>query len=221
MADETKFTQADIDKAVTAAMAKLMESVDALEAKNVELIAEVRTAKQKARAASEIKPEDMAALEADNEKLRADLVVANKAAKEATTAAEKATKALETEQGAARSYALDAEIATAIAAGNIVPALVPAFTAMVKQQAKADLVDGKYQVTIGDKAAKDHITTFLGTEEGKAFKAASINGGGGAPGGKDSASGGKTMTREAFDAIDGPAKVAFAKEGGKVVDATA
>jgi hypothetical protein len=43
---------------------------------------------------------------------------------------------------------------------------------MVKQQAKADLVDGKYAVSIGDKAAKDYITTFLGTEEGKAFKAA-------------------------------------------------
>jgi hypothetical protein len=63
--------------------------------------------------------------------------------------------------------------ASAIAAGNVVPALVPGFKAMVKQQAKADLVDGKYAVTIGDKAAKDYVTEFLGTEEGKAFKAAS------------------------------------------------
>lgn len=214
MADEKTFTKAELDEAIAAAK-------EAQDAKNAELLGEVKKLKADLRKMKDISPEDMAAIEAERDKALADLAAAQKAAKEATAAADKAAKALEAEQGAARSYALEAEISSAIAAGNIVPALVPAFTAMVKQQAKADLVDGKYAVTIGDKPAKDYITTFLGTEEGKAFKAAAANSGGGAPGNDKGASGGKTITRSEFDALGHVERAAFAKEGGKVVDAAA
>lgn len=219
MADDKTFTQADIDKAIAAAVAKVQESVDRLESKNEELIAENRKAKAAARAASEIKPEDLTAAEERAEKAEAALTQAQKDLKAITVERDKAVKGLETEQGAARSYALEAEINAAIAAGNIVPALVPAFTAMLKQNAKAELVDGKYAVKIGEKAAKEHVTEFLATEEGKAFKAATVNGGGGAPGSDGSGSGGKQVSRSAFDAMDQGARATFAKEGGKVVDA--
>lgn len=214
MADEKTFTKAELDEAIEKAK-------EAQDAKNSELLNEVKKLKADLRKIKDISPEDMAAIEAERDKALADLAAAQKAAKEATAAAEKAAKALEAEQGAARSYALEAEISSAIAAGNIVPALVPAFTAMVKQQAKADLVDGKYAVTIGDKPAKDYITTFLGTEEGKAFKAAAANSGGGAPGNDKSSGGGKTITRPEFDALGHVERAAFAKEGGKVVDVAA
>lgn len=215
MADEKSFTQADLDAAIEKAVAKVQESVDRLEAKNAELVGDLR----KARKATEIKPEDLTAAEERADKLEAALAEANKAVKALTGERDKAVKALESEQGAARTYALDAEINAAIAAGNVVPALVPAFTAMVKQQAKAEVIDGKYAVTIGDKPAKEYISTFLGTEEGKAFKAASANSGGGAPGAQGSSTVAKQIPRAEFDAMDAASRMAFIREGGAPVDA--
>lgn len=216
MAEDKTFTKAELDAAIEAAVSKVQESVDRLEAKNTELVGDLR----KARKAGEIKPEDLTAAEERADRAEAALTEANKQVKTLTTERDKAVKSLETEQGAARTYALDAEINAAIAAGNIVPALVPAFTAMVRQNAKADLVDGKYNVLIGDKPARDYITNFLGTEEGKAFKAAPVNGGGGAQGSASTNGGGKQLTRGEFDALDQGSRATFAKEGGKVVDAT-
>lgn len=211
MSDEAKFTQADLDAAIA-------KSEEGLKAKVSEALDEVKMLKGKLRAASEITPDEMAKVEAERDKAQADLAEAQKQLKTITTERDKAVKALETEQGAARSYALEAEIASAIAAGNVVPALVPAFKAMVSQSAKADLVDGKYNVTIGDKAAKDYITAFLDSDEGKAFKAAPINSGGGAPGGKGAA-GGKAVTTEQFNSMSPKERSAFFSDGGAIQDA--
>lgn len=217
MADEKTLTQADVDAAVAAAVAKVQDSIDKLTTKNEELIGENRKLKR----GTEITPEAHQAEvdRADKAELRVKELDGQM--KTLTKERDTAVKSLETEQAAARSYALEGEIASAISAGGVVPALVPAFTAMVKQQAKAELVDGKYAVTIGDKPAKDYVATFLGTEEGKHFKAAAANGGGGAGGGGGSGGGGKQVTRPEFDAMDQPARAAFSREGGKVVDATA
>lgn len=216
MADGT-FTQADIDAAVTKATEKHDEDVSGLKKKVEDLIAANKTLKRGA----EIKPEDLQAAEDRADKLATDLAEANKQLKAVTGERDKAVKSLETEQGAARSYALEAEIAGAIAEGNVVPALVPAFKAMVSAQAKADLVDGKYAVTIGEKAAREHIKAFLDSDDGKHFRAAANNNGGGSPGGK-SGEPGKTMSRADYDkgiASDPVATRAFLKDGGKIVDA--
>jgi hypothetical protein len=213
-----ELTQADLDKAIKDALGKQREEFDAevagLKDKNKELIGKLREA-------SGVKPEDLAAAEARADKAEAALNEANKALKAVTGERDKAVKALETEQGAARTFALEAELATAIAEGNVVPALVPAFKAMIAQQAKADLVDGKYAVTIGDKSARDHIKGFLDSDDGKAFRAAPVNGGGGAGGSGGATGGGKTMPRTQFDALDPAARMAAVKEGVKVVDQAA
>ena len=219
MADEKTFTQADIDKAVNDALAKIQASVDKLETKNDELVGEVRKYKQQARAASEIKPEDLQAAEDRADKAETALADATKQIKTLTTERDKAVSALETEQGAARTYALEAELASAIAEGNVVPGLVPGFKAMMAGTAKAELVDGKYSVTIGDKPARDHIKSFLDSDDGKAWRAANHNSGTSAPGGSGNGSGAKTVTRAEFDAMSHPDRSTFAKDGGKVVDA--
>jgi len=180
MADDKTITQADIDAAVSAAIAKVQESVDKLTTKNEELIGENRRLKRGA----EIKPEDLTAAEDRADKAEAKVKELEGSVKTLSKERDTAVKSLETEQGAARSYALEAEIASAIAEGNIIPALVPGFKAMLKENAKADLADGKYAVTVKDKPAREYVSEFLGTEEGKAYKAAAVNGGGGAPGGK-------------------------------------
>jgi hypothetical protein len=219
MAEDKTFTKAEVDAMIEAAVAKVGEKVDELSSKNAGLLDDLKKAQREVRAAKDIKPEDLAAESERADKAEAALNEATKNLKAITTERDKAMKALETEQGAARTYALDAEINSAIASGNIVPALVPAFMAMVKQQAKADLVDGKYAVSIGDKPATDYIKTFLESEDGKAFKAAPINGGGGSPGGQGQGGSGKTIPRSQFDGLSQPERVTFAKEGGKVVDA--
>ena len=133
---EATFTKADVDAAIAAAK-------EAQDEKNRELLAEVKDLKNKLRATQEIKPEDLTAAEARAEKAEAALKEAQKQIGTLTKERENLAKTLEAESGAARSYALEAEISDAIAKGNVVPALVPAFKAMIQQQAKAELVDGK------------------------------------------------------------------------------
>jgi hypothetical protein len=216
MADET-FTKEQLDAAIEKAIGPLKSSVENLETKRDELIAENRKLKRGA----EIKPEDLTAAEERADKAEKALADAQRDLKAATTAADKATKALEAEQGAARSFAMEAELNGAIAEGNVLPAYVPALKALLAREAKADLVDGKYAVLIGDKPARDHVKSFLESEEGKAFKAAPLNGGGGASGGGGKSEP-KTMLRSAFDALPPVEQHAFTvKEGGKVIDAAA
>lgn len=210
----TPEAKAAIKAAIDEARAAWESDTEGLKAKNKELLTKLRQA-------GEIKPEDLTAAEDRADKAEAALNEANKALKAATGERDKAVKALEAESGAARSYALEAEITDAIAKGNVVPALVPALKAMVAQQAKADLVDGKYAVMIGDKAARDYIGEFLDSDDGKHFKAAAQNGGGGAPGGGGGASGAKVVTRAQWDGMDHAARSNFSKDGGKVVDAAA
>ena len=191
---EATFTKADVDAAIAAAK-------EAQDEKNRELLAEVKDLKNKLRATQEIKPEDLTAAEARAEKAEAALKEAQKQIGTLTKERENLAKTLEAESGAARSYALEAEISDAIAKGNVVPALVPAFKAMIQQQAKAELVDGKYAVTIGDKAAREYISAYLDSDEGKAFKVANANHGGGATGGKGNGAGAKQITRAEYNAL--------------------
>lgn len=211
MADDKTFTKAELDAAIAGEVAGLKEQLTAV-------MDEAKDAKRKLRAASEIKPEDLTAAEERADRAESALKTAEKAAKALTTERDNAVKALETETTAARSYAQEAEIADAIAQGNVMPALVPAFKAMIQTQAKADLVDGKYAVTIGDKPAREYISTFLASDDGKAFRAAAANGGGGATGGGGGEAG-KSATYAQFEAMTAADKVAFGKNGGKIADA--
>ncbi|HKX78731.1 MAG TPA: hypothetical protein VJM34_09450 [Novosphingobium sp.] len=212
-----ELTQADIDAAVAKAVGPLNDKLEAADAKNAGLLDDLKKAQREARAAKDITPEAHQAEVERADRAEARVKELESSAKTMTKERDSAVKALEAEQGAARTYALDAEINGAIAAGNVVPALVPALTALLKQSAKADLVEGKYAVTIGDKPAVDHIKGFLESDDGKAYRSAAANGGGGAPGGS-AKSGGKSMTRTAFQRLDPAARSEFAKEGGQLVD---
>lgn len=196
----------------------LKDSIAKLEAKNDELVGEVRKYKAEARRAGEIKPEDLQAAEDRADKAEAALSEANKSIKTLTKERDTAAKALETEQGAARNFALEAELASAIAEGNVIPGLVPGFKAMMAGQAKAELVDGKYSVLIGDKPAREAIKGFLDSDDGKAWRAAAANSGGGAQGGKGGASS-KTMAEADFNAMAPKDRSAFMADGGQIADA--
>lgn len=202
--------------------AMIDEAVAGLKSKNDELIADNKRLKTDLRKTQEVKPEDLAALESDNEKLRADLAKAHKDAKDATTAADKATKALETEQGFTQKLIIQDGLKSALIENGVQdPDFIDTLSAKFASGATIK-VDGDQRIAmIGDKALGDHIKEWAGSDTGKKFVAAPINGGGGAPGGGKGGEGVKTVTRSAFDAMDHGARAAFAKEGGKVVDAAA
>ena len=238
-------TQADIDKAIKDALATAKTEWDAetegLKNKNRELIGKLRDAQGVKPEEWWLVPELAAAVDdlgdlgdgrpgvaglRGGERLAqgglqtADLAALGKQVKTLTKERDDATKALEAEQTTARTAARDAAINGAIADGQVLPALAPALRALFGTQAKVDLADGAYSVLIGDKPAGEAIKAFLDTDDGKHYRAAPVNGGGGAPGGGGQV-GAKTVTRSQFDGMSHVDRSAFAKDGGKVVDEAA
>lgn len=221
MSDESKLTQADIDKAVkealNAAKADWESEREAAEAglkkKNQELLAKLRQA-------GDLSPEDFARIESERDKALTDLAETKKQLTAATKERDTAAKDLERVQTIARNEKLDSTITGAIAEGNVVPALIPALRAMMAQQAKVELGDNGYSVIIGDKPAGDYIKGFLDSDDGKHFKAAPANGGGGAPGGGGTGQS-KVATREQFNAMSDVERRDFSLAGGKFVDQAA
>lgn len=213
MADDKTFTQADID----AAVAKVQESIDKLEAKNAELVGDLR----KARKAGEIKPEDLTAAEERADRAEAALAEAGKQVKTLTGERDKAVKALETETGFTQKLLIQDGLKSALIANGVKDEdFIDSLTAKFAAGAKVVVEGEERKALIGDKPLADVIKEWAGSDTGKKFVAAPANGGGGAPGGKQG-EGGKTMVRSAFDALGQAERAAFAKDGGKVVDEAA
>lgn len=210
-------TKAAIKEAVDAAVEAAKTG---LETKNAEILDDLKKTKAELRKVKDIDPADHVKLETEVEKLTADLAAATKAAKDATAASDKATKALETEQGFTQRLLIQDGLKTALIANGVKDeTYLDDLTAAMAGKASVK-IDGETRVAMyGDKPLDEAIKEWAGTEAGKKYVAAPVNGGGGAPGGKGGGEGGKTMTREAFDAVTPLEKSTFAKEGGKVVDA--
>lgn len=224
MTTEAKPAQADMEAAIAKAVGPLQAKIEELESKNSGLLDDLKKAQRELRAAKDITPEAHQAEVERADKVEAKLAELTAAHKALTAERDKAVKALEAEQSAARAYAIEAEVSKAIAEGNVVPALVPAFRALVAQGARAELADGRYSVLAADgKPIGETIKAILASEEGKHFVAAPANGGGGAPGSRGPAQGGvKTMTREQFQELrtaDPAGAAKFFAEGGVIADA--
>lgn len=210
------------EKAAETAAADFDARIEALDAKNKEILAKLNETKAELRKVKDINPEDHAKLEAENEGLRTDLAAALKAAKDATASADKAAKALETETGFTRKLLVENGLREALAANGV--------THAVHQKAAMAMLAGGVQVAaegdsriakLGDKALADAVKEWAASDEGKHFVAGAGSGGGGAPGGGQGGGGGKTVSRSVFDGMSQPERATFAKEGGKVVDAAA
>lgn len=215
MADET-YTKADLDEAIEKAK-------EAQDAKNRELLDEVKKLKADLRKIKDISPEDMAAIEAERDKALADLAAAQKAAKEATAAADKAAKALEAEQGFTQRLLIQDGLKSALlAAGVRDEDYIDTLAARFARDAKVTVDGEERKALIGDKPLPDYIKEWAGTDAGKKFVSAAANSGGGAPGGKGGGEGGpKTLTREVFNALTPAEQMKHSVEGGQVVDAAA
>ena len=192
-----------------AKIAELQESVEATAAKNAELL--TKLAKAKKAATNEITPEQLAEVEAERDKLQAELVEARKLGKQVETL----TKELQVERSFTGKLLVDDGLTKALTqAGVTNPVRLKAATAMLR--AGVELKDRK--ALVEGKELADFVKEWAAGDEGKHFVEASLNSGGGAPGGAKDAGGGKTMTRAQFDAADHATRAAFSKDGGKVID---
>ena len=201
-----------------AALAKMQESIDRLEAKNAELIGENRRLKR----AGEIKPEDLAAAEDRADKAEAALAEATKQVKALTTERDKAVQALEQETGFTQKLLIQDGIKSALIANGVKDEdYIDSLAAKFSQGATIVANGDAREAMLGDKKLADAIKEWAGTDAGKKFVAAPLNGGGGAPGGGGAGTGGKVITRAQFDAMSHVERAKFSTEGGKVVDQAA
>jgi hypothetical protein len=158
---------------------ELKAAVDALSAKNRELLGELKTVKAKARGA-DIDPNEFAALQSANEELLAKLT---KVERESGKTIEGLQKTLQTKDTTLQSYLIDNGLSDALLKANVRPELMPAVKAMLRANAKLTDEGGQYKAILGDKPLSDAVLEWAATDEGKHFVAAPANAGGGASGG--------------------------------------
>jgi len=215
-------TKAALKEAVEAAVA---DATDKLDGKNKELLDDLKKTKAELRKVKDIDPADHEKLEAEAEKLRTELAAANKAAKDADAAKVKAEKALEQESGFTHKLVAENGVLKALSdAGVTDPAYLEAAKALHLSQVKVVAEGDVRKAMYGDKPLDEAIKEWAAGDVGKKFVAAPVNGGGGANGSKAKADA-KTMTRDAFNALDQNAKAQAgmdaAKGDLKIVDTAA
>ena len=190
------------------------EAVAGLQAKNSELLGKL----VKAQKGQEIDPQTVIDLEQKIDKLQSDLSVAQKAAKEAGKLNETLAQKAKAEEDYAQRLLVETNITNALVASNVAPAFLDAARALFERQTKI-VVDGESRVAkIGDVNVVDHIKEWAASEVGQNFVSAPANSGGGSQGGKNSQTGQKTVTREAFEGMSQVQRMEFAKTGGAIVE---
>lgn len=164
----------------------LKAAVEALSAKNRELLGELKAAKAKAKGV-EIDPTEHEQLKTQVEELQGKLTKAEKAAAKQV---EDLTKAVATKDAALQSYLIDNGLSEAMLKAGVRPEMMPAVKAMLKGQASIKDENGTYSAFMGDKPLTDAVSAWAASDEGKHFVAAPANTGGGATGGGGNGNGG-------------------------------
>ena len=160
-------------------IAELEEAMEAMNAKNAELLREVKIARAKAKGV-EIDPNDFMALQTENETLRSQL---EKVAKDNAKTVEQLQANLTEKDGALQSYLIDNGLNDAMLKAGIKPEFMAAAKAMLKSQTKLMADNGQYSALMGDKPLIEAIAEWAAGDEGKHFVSAPANSGGGATGG--------------------------------------
>lgn len=154
---------------------ELKASVEALQAKNRELLGELKVAKAKAKGA-DIDPEDHAKLQQELEDARAAL---GKAEKTGKSEIERLTKVLGEKDASLASILVDGGLTEAMAKVGVKTELMGAAKALLKSG--AIVKDGV--ALLGDKPLAEAVAAWATGDEGKHFVTAPANTGGSANGG--------------------------------------
>jgi ribosomal protein S20 len=153
------------------------------------------------------------ALTAENTKLKSDTKTLTKERDKAVARGETAEKEL-------NGLAVDRELTDHLTANKVSPELMKGAKALIAGKATVRVEGDKRTVMFGEKASADYVKEWATSDEGKAYVAAALNKGSDAPGNGQgpAATGGKTMTRTAFDAMSAAEKSAFSIGNGTLTD---
>src|SRR6185369_6984023 len=166
MADEKTFTQDEVDAAIADAKEKQ-------DAKNAELLDEVKKLKAEVRKAKDIDPADLTAAEERADKAEKALADAQKEVKTLTTRAEKAEKALETEGAFTQKLLIQDGLKSALLANGVKDEdFIDSLSAKFAAGAKVVVEGEERKAMYGDKPLGDFIKEWAGTDQGKKFVAA-------------------------------------------------
>lgn len=199
--------KAAVESAAEDIRAEAEAEAERLRNKNKELLGKLRKA-------GDVTPEQVQEAEQRAEAAEQRAADLEKTLRTTTTERDSFKANWEKAEGAGKTFAQEAELSNAIATGRVIPELVPAFKALISQQAKTELVDGKYVVQIGDKSAADYVKGLLESDDGKHFRLAHDNSGGGTPGGGGGGEKGKTVTQAQLEAMPPKARSEFFASGG-------
>jgi len=166
----------------------LKTAVEALSAKNRELLGELKAAKAKAKGV-EIDPVEHEQLRTQVEDLTGKLTKAEKAA---VKQFEDLTKVVSTKDAALQSYLIDNGLSDAMLKAGVRPEMMPAVKAMLKSKATIKDEGGNIAAFMGDQPLTDAVSAWAASDEGKHFVSAPANTGGGAAGGNGNGTGGNT-----------------------------
>jgi len=164
----------------------LKTAVEALSAKNRELLGELKAAKAKAKGV-EIDPVEHEQLRTQVEDLTGKLTKAEKAA---VKQFEDLTKVVSTKDAALQSYLIDNGLSDAMLKAGVRPEMMPAVKAMLKSKATIKDEGGNIAAFMGDQPLTDAVSAWAASDEGKHFVSAPANTGGGAAGGNGNGTGG-------------------------------
>lgn len=149
---------------------------DAVNAKNKELLGEVKKLKAQGK---EVDVEKYFAMSDELEKTKAELEKLQKTYKLET---EKLSKALSEKDSSLQKYLIEDGLSSALAKIGVRPEFIDASKALLRQRASIKEDNGELKAYLGDKALNDAITEWA-SGEGKHFVSPPSSYGGGAGGG--------------------------------------
>ena len=156
---------------------ELKAAIEALSAKNRELLGEVKLAKAKVKA--DISPEDYAAIQNEVDALKASL---EKAAKDSAKTVDGLNKQLAEKDSALQSYLIDNGLSDAMIKVGVRPEMMGAVKALLKSQTLIKVEGGAYSAMMGELPLAEAVAGWAASDDGKPFVTAPANSGGGAAG---------------------------------------
>ena len=196
---------------------ELRGEIDKLNAKNKELITELRKAKGSTNEEAARLADELDNAKAENVKLAGAL---KKATEGLEVAQREAAEKLTAKSGIIQKLIRDDGLLKGLTESGVKKELLAGALALHAGKVEVDEEKGEAFSTVDGKRTSltDYLKGWAASDEGKHYIAAPVNGGGGASGPGSAIPGTKTLSRSAFDALDPVAKTTFAKEGGKLTD---
>jgi chromosome segregation ATPase len=207
--------------------AQLEEIYDEMDQDSTTKTKDLQKWKAEARKKGDIDPDAVTKLESEVERLTAENQTLSKAAKKFETDAKGATEKLTAEQKRIQNLEVDRALTESLTKAKVKPELLAAAKALLRDGITLEPEGEGYKAVAKwkDKDGKDSagsLSDFIEKNwtqgEGKAFILADGNGGSGGRDVRRPAGSGKTATRAEIAAMAPDQQLAFAKEGGSIVD---